>query len=85
MPDAREPVQFSLLHDHDQASFIGDNPVRAEAGIATILLKTNLLLPVKNLTIIASSPALKQQETRFVVDVIHKRTERAYRCAVLLV
>ena len=60
IPDASTPVEFSLLNNHGQVSLIGENPVRAEAGIATILLKTNLLFSVKKLPVVAASSALKQ-------------------------
>ena len=69
IPDANDTVQFSLLNGSDQASFIDDNPVRAEAGIASILLKTNSKVSDKNMTVLAFSSTLKQQEARLVVDI----------------
>jgi beta-galactosidase len=72
IPDADDNVQFSLLNSHDQALFIGENPVRAEAGIATILLKTSSIVSNNKLTVIASSSTVEEQETRFVVDIINK-------------
>jgi beta-galactosidase len=68
--DADDLVQFSLSNAYDQALFIGDNPVRAEAGIATILLKTNSMASSNEITIIAFSSAIKEQERRFVASVI---------------
>lgn len=67
--DADDLVQFTLLNANNQAFFIGDNPVHAEAGIATILLKTNSIVTYSKLTIIASSLTVKEQEKRFVVSI----------------
>jgi beta-galactosidase len=69
IPDADDLVQFSLSNSHDQAFFIGDNPVRAEAGIATILLKTNSVVSYHEMTVIAFSSTVKEQERRFVVRI----------------
>lgn len=68
--DADDLVQFSLLDAHDQAFFIGDNRVHADAGIATILLKTNAIVSYTKLTVIAFSSTVKEQERRFVVNII---------------
>jgi beta-galactosidase len=69
IPDADDWIQFSLLDGYDQASLIGENPVCAEAGIATILLKTSSVVSYNKLTIIASSLTVQQQETRFAVSI----------------
>ena len=46
IPTATNEVTFSLLEGN--AELIGENPVKAEAGIATIVLKTkNLKIPLK--------------------------------------
>ena len=39
LPEATTAVRFAVQGD---AELVGDNPVRAEAGIATVLLKTGL-------------------------------------------
>ena len=55
IPDATSEVTFALSEGN--AELIGSNPVKAEAGIATIILKTsNLKTPIK---ITASSTGLK--------------------------
>ena len=55
VPSAEEEITFELKANED-AELIGENPVRAKAGIATILLKTKkVTAPIK---IEASSPAL---------------------------
>lgn len=73
IPDAEDLVQFSLQNVvHDQAIFIGDNPVRAEAGIATILLKTSSIVSNNKLTVIASSTTVDSEEARLIVDVTNK-------------
>ena len=56
IPDANNEVTFTLSEGN--AELIGANPVKAEAGIATILLKTsNLKTPIK---ITASSESLQK-------------------------
>ena len=55
IPDANNEVTFTLSEGNGE--FIGENPVKAEAGIATIILKTsNLKIPIK---ITASSKQLQ--------------------------
>ena len=56
IPDATSEVTFAL--GEGNAELIGENPVKAEAGIATILLKiSNLKTPIK---ITASSESLQK-------------------------
>ena len=55
IPDANNEVTFTLSEGNGE--FIGENPVKAEAGIATVILKTsNLKIPIK---ITASSKQLQ--------------------------
>ncbi len=54
IPEATQEITFSL--EGENAALIGQNPRAAEAGIATILLRTDLLQ--KPLQIKASSPGL---------------------------
>lgn len=54
VPDADNQVQFTL--EGTDADLIGQNPIRAEAGIATIILRTNKL--TKPLTVTARSNGL---------------------------
>lgn len=55
VPDANHAITFSI--EGEQAELIGQNPITAEAGIATILLRTNQLK--KNIKIKAEHPTLK--------------------------
>jgi beta-galactosidase len=70
IPDADDLVHFSLLNADDQALLIGENPVRAEAGIATILLKTNSVVLSDKMTIFVSSPTVEKKEAHVVVSII---------------
>jgi beta-galactosidase len=57
IPTATNEVNFSLLEGN--AELIGENPIKAEAGIATIILKTkNLKKPIK---VVAKSENLQLQ------------------------
>jgi beta-galactosidase len=69
IPDADDLIQFSLSNAHDQAFFIGENPVHAEAGIASILLKTTSMVSYNKITVTAFSSTVKEQEKQFVVDI----------------
>jgi beta-galactosidase len=63
VPTAINEVTFSL--EEGNAEIIGENPVKAEAGIATILLKTkNLKSPIK---VIARSEDLQFQHAADIV------------------
>ena len=73
IPKVNTPVKFSFLD-------IGENPVLAEADIATTLLTTNRLLFVRKSTMMASSSVLQQQEIRLVVDIDCDQTEHVYEC-----
>jgi beta-galactosidase len=57
IPDATNLVQFTI---EGEGELIGENPVKAEAGIATILLKTELF--TSPIVIEATSEGLKEGE-----------------------
>ncbi|CAF3567919.1 unnamed protein product [Rotaria sp. Silwood1] len=69
IPNADDLITFSLLNARNYALLIGDNPVRAEAGIASILLKTTNKRPVDFITLIARASTIEHQETRRIFYV----------------
>jgi beta-galactosidase len=71
IPNAADFIRFSFSDAHGQALFIGENPVRAEAGIASILLKTNSVISCSKITVIASSSTVQEKETKLTVDITH--------------
>jgi len=64
IPDGTNRVSFTLTAGN--AEIIGENPVKAEAGIATIILKTTDLL--KPIQITTSSPNLKKGTLRIIKE-----------------
>jgi beta-galactosidase len=67
---ATNEVTFSLLEGN--AELIGENPVKAEAGIATIILKTkNLKSPIKVLA--KSENLLLQNGTDLVFNIVSQK------------
>ena len=69
IPNANELIEFSLARNDVGVTLIGANPVRAEAGIGSILLKTDLTVLTKRITVIATSPIIGKREARLVVDI----------------
>ncbi|CAF4523943.1 unnamed protein product [Rotaria sp. Silwood2] len=69
IPNADDLITFSLLNARNCALLVGDNPVRAEAGIASILLKTTNKRPVDFITLIAKASTIEHQETRHIFYV----------------
>ncbi|CAF2744067.1 unnamed protein product [Rotaria sp. Silwood2] len=69
IPNADDLITFSLLNARNYALLVGDNPVRAEAGIASILLKTTNKRPVDFITLIAQASTIEHQETRHIFYV----------------
>lgn len=70
IPDATDSIEFSLDASKfsDEVSFIGKNPVEAEAGIATILLKTPLILSANRIKVIATSKTVEISESQLVIE-----------------
>jgi beta-galactosidase len=70
IPTATNEVTFSLLEGN--AELIGENPVKAEAGIATIILKTkNLKSPIK--VVAKSENLLLQNGFDLVFNVVSQK------------
>lgn len=65
IPDANDLITFSIRGVRDNVSLIGDNPVRAEAGIASILLKTsnNYEIVGNVMTLTAQARTVKHKAT----------------------
>lgn len=70
IPDATDLIEFSLSEKNAGVTLIGENPVRAEAGIGSILLKTSLTALSRKITVIASSLTVAKRETRLPVDIM---------------
>jgi len=66
LSQANDLVQFSCFQ---QVLLIGQNPVHAENGIASILLRTNSIMSEKQVTIEAFSSTVKKQRTSFVIEI----------------
>ena len=62
IPWAENKIKFKIISKENSAKLIGENPINAEAGIATILLRTE----TKNSSIIieANSEGLKSAELK---------------------
>ena len=64
LPHANDWITFSLVNAGGSVTLIGDNPVRAEAGIASILLKTCSRKVAYSMVLLARAPSIGNYEAR---------------------
>ena len=64
LPYANGWVTFSLVNAGGSVTLIGDNPVRAEAGITIILLKTSNRKAAHSMVLVARASSIEDHEAR---------------------
>jgi beta-galactosidase len=72
IPDANDLIHYTLIDADPHILLIGANPVHAEAGIASILLKTDVNMSNNHVTIQASSSTVEQQHVHLSVEILNR-------------